>query len=147
LTKGSRRVRVSARARTRVPLEKIEAIANGRVVASRDAAGAGEIALDEEITLDRSSWIALRAYGPWHRLVLNDLQTFAHTGPLYVYLDDQPIAAREDLHFYIDWIEKLIERVKTGARFASEARRQEVVDLFTKGLEEYRRREKAGVAD
>ena len=147
LTENAARVQVSARVRTQVPVEKIEVVANGQVVASRDASGRNEIALDEEIVLERSSWIALRAYGPWQRLVLNDLQTFAHTSPVYAYLDDQPIVSREDLRFYIDWIEKLIVRVKTRARFSTEARRQEVVDLFTKALEEYRRRESAIPAD
>lgn len=147
LTKSNSRVRVSARVRTQVPVEKIEVVANGQVVASRDASGRNETTLDEEINLERSSWIALRAYGPWQRLVLNDLQTFAHSSPVYVYLDDQPIASRDDLRFYIDWIEKLIARVKTRARFSTEARRQEVVDLFTKALEEYRRRERAIAAN
>lgn len=147
LTKSNSRVRVSARVRTQVPVEKVEVVANGQVVASRDASGRNEISLDEEINLERSSWIAIRAYGPWQRLVLNDLQTFAHSSPVYVYLDDQPIASREDLLFYIDWIEKLITRVKTRARFSTEARRQEVVDLFTKALEEYRRRERAIAAN
>ncbi|MEX2302163.1 MAG: CehA/McbA family metallohydrolase [Bryobacterales bacterium] len=163
LAKDAARVRVSARVRTQIPIERIEVVANGEVVASRDAtrnraaggdvvireavgsdaAGVTEIVLDEEIQLERSSWIALRAYGPWHRLVLNDLQTFAHTSPVYVVVDGQPIAARKDLRFYIDWVEKLIARVKDRGRFASEARRQEVVELFTKALDEYRRRESA----
>jgi hypothetical protein len=161
--KAAAKVRLQARVRTQTPIERIEVVANGKIVASqeatqtraaggdvvirdaasRDASGIAEIALDEEIPLEESSWIALRAYGPWSRLVINDLQTFAHTSPVYVYLDEQPIASREDLRFYIDWIEKLIERVKTRGRFATEARRQEVVALFTKALEEYRRRESA----
>jgi hypothetical protein len=143
LASNGARVRVSARVRTQVPVEKVEVVANGQVVASRDGSGRNEISLDEELKLERSSWIALRAYGPWDRRVLNDLQTFAHTSPVYVYLGDQPIAGREDLRFYIDWIEKLIARVKTRARFSTEARRQEVVELFSKALEEYRKREKS----
>jgi hypothetical protein len=163
LAKDAAQVRVSARVRTQVPIERIEVIVNGEVVASReamqarraggdvvirdaaarDASGVAEITLDEQIELKGSSWIALRAYGPWHRLVINDLQTFAHTSPVYVTVDGQPIATSKDLRFYIDWIEKLIERVKTRGRFASQERRQEVVDLFTKALEEYRRRDAA----
>ena len=147
LAKEPARVRVSARVRTQVPVEKVEVVVNGKVVASRDASGRNEISLDEDIPVERSSWIALRAYGPWQRLVLNDLQTFAHTSPVYVYLGDNPIGSSEDLRFYIDWIGKLIDRVKTRSRFSSDARRQEVVDLFTKALEEYRRRDKAVTAN
>ncbi len=147
LTKDAARIRVSARVRTQVPVEKVEVVVNGRVVASRDASGRNEITLDQEIPLERSSWIALRAYGPWQRLVVNDLQTFAHSSPVYVYLDGQPIGSRQDLRFYIAWIGKLIDRVQSRARFATEARRHEVVELFTKALDEYRRREQAATAD
>jgi hypothetical protein len=66
---------------------------------------------------------------------------------VYVVIDGRPIAARKDLRFYIDWIEKLIARVKARGRFANEARRQEVVELFTKALDEYRRRESSIPAD
>ena len=138
LGKESPRVRVSARVVTQVPIEKIEVVANGQVVASRDAWASNEITLDEEIDLQRSSWVALRAYGPWHRLVVNDLQTFAHTSPVYVRLGNQPIATREDARFYMEWTEKLIARVKSQGRFATQARRQEVIDLFTRALDHYR---------
>lgn len=147
LAPDARGVRVSARVRTQVPIEKVEIIANGQVVASRDASGGNEISLDEEITLQRSSWIALRAYGPWHRLVLNDLQTLAHTSPVYVHVGDQPIASRNEVRYYIDWIEKLIAQVKIRGRFVNDARRQEVVDLFGKALEEYRKIEQSAAAD
>lgn len=147
LAPSARGVRVSARVRTQVPIEKIEVIANGQVVASRDASGGNEISLDEDIALRRSSWIALRAYGPWHRLVLNDLQTLAHTSPVYVRLGDQPIASRDEVRYYIDWIEKLIAQVKSRGRFANDARRQEVVELFGRALDQYRKIEQSAVAD
>lgn len=136
---SSATVRVKAAVHTQVPLEKVEVIVNGKVEVSRPVQGKLSIELDERIPLKRSSWIAVRALGPWHRLVLNDAQAFAHTSPVYVYLGNQPIAFRSDLAFYMDWIERLIARVKERGRFETPERRQEVVDLFLRALDVYRK--------
>ncbi len=138
-----RNVRVKATVRSQVPVEKVEVVVNGEVVKSGSPSEGRDFSLDEEIPLTRSSWVAVRAYGRWQRLVLNDLQTFAHTSPVYVYLGDQPVASLKDLRFYIDWIEKLIRRVEERGRFETPAKKREVVDLFQRALRIYRDRERA----
>ena len=113
-------------------------LVNGKPLVSRSAAGQTRISLDEPIALERSSWVGVRALGPWHRLVLNDAGAFAHSSPVYVYFGDQPIAFRGDVRFYIDWIERLIARVKDRGRFTTAERRAEVVALFERALGKYR---------
>jgi hypothetical protein len=137
---GARKLRVRASVRSQVPVDRLELIVNGRVAISRP----GAAAIDEQIELDRSSWIAARATGPWHRLILNDAYAFAHTSPVYVTLDDRPISSPDDARFWADWITRLIERVNTRARFATPERRQEVVTLFEKAREVYRARATPG---
>jgi TolB protein len=122
---GARKLRVRANVRTQVPLDKIEVVVNGRPVVSGDS-----LTIDREITLTESSWVAVRALGPWHRLILNDDAAFAHTSPVYVYLGDRPIRSPEDARFYVDWIDQLIDRVEKRGRFATPEKKQEVVDLF-----------------
>ncbi|MCP5120455.1 MAG: hypothetical protein GY953_57410, partial [bacterium] len=55
-------------------------------------------------------------------------------------MGDQPIRSEEDLRFYVDWIDELIGRVESRGRFATEERKQEVVELFRKAQEVYRQR-------
>jgi hypothetical protein len=136
---AGRKFRLKAVVETQIPLDRVEVIVNGKALVSRPAAGQKRVALDEAIALERSSWVAVRALGPWHRLVLNDGGAFAHTSPVYVYVGDQPIAFREDVRFYIDWVERLIARVKERGRFTTGERRAEVVALFERALEKYRR--------
>lgn len=136
LPAGARRVRVRADVRSQLPLDHVEVVVNGRVAAAVPAVGR---AVDVEIPLDRSAWIALRATGPWHRLILNDAYAWAHTSPVFVYLGDQKIASADDARFWVDWIGKLIERVEQRGRFATPDRKQEVVRLFEKAREIYRR--------
>jgi hypothetical protein len=131
----SRTVRVQASIKTYVPVTAVEILVNG-VVAAKGAS----LTLDEKVTLDRSAWIAVRATGPWHRMVLNDTSVFAHTSPVYVTLDAKPIAVAEDLRFYVDWIDRLIARTLKQGRFATPEKRQEVVDLFRRAQEIYSRR-------
>lgn len=136
----SRKVRVKATVRTQVPLDKVEVIVNGKPVITRSAAGADRVTIDEDISLDRSCWIAVRALGPWHRLILNDTAAFAHTSPVYVYFGEQKVASGDDLRFYMDWIQRLIERVNQRGRFASDERKQEVIELFQRALKIYQDR-------
>ncbi len=135
-----RRLRVKAEVRTLVPLDKVEVVVNGQPVIFRSALRKDALEIDGQITLDRSSWVAVRALGPWHRLILNDTAAFAHTSPVYVRFGDRKAVSAEDVRFYIRWIEQLIERTQTQGRFATPARRQEVVELFQKALEIYRGR-------
>lgn len=132
LPAGPRRVRVKAEVNSQIPLEKVEVVVNGRAVIS----GAAET-IDQEITLAESSWVAVRALGPWHRLILNDTGAFAHTSPVYVYLGEQPIRSREDARFYADWIEQLVERVERRGKFATPEKKQEVIDLFHRARQIY----------
>ncbi len=136
---GSRqKIRVRATVLTQVPVDKVEVVVNGKVVISRDAKGKTEVAIDEDIPLEKSAWIAARAIGPWHRLILNDVQAFAHTSPIYVRVGDERVLSAEDLRFWDNWIEKLIASVNERGRFANHEHRREVVDLFRRGQEVYR---------
>jgi hypothetical protein len=140
---GSRQtVRVEATVLTQVPLDTVDIVMNGKAVISRAAKGKTEIDINEELSLDRSSWIAARASGPWHRLILNDIQTFAHTSPVYIRFGSERILSLEDAKFYDDWIAKLIASVNQRGRFSKAEHRQEVVDLFRRGQEVYKKLER-----
>ncbi len=119
---------------SQVPLDKVEVIVNGKVARALTATG-GSFSLP----VKESSWIALRALGPRHRLVLNDTQTYAHTSPVYVTVKGKPVRVIEDVRFYRNWVEKLIARVEKQGRFATPERRAEVLGLFGKSLEWYKR--------
>jgi hypothetical protein len=74
--------------------------------------------------------------------VLNDPLAFAHTSPVYVYFGDQPITSADDARFYAEWVQRLIDRVEKTGRFAAPERKQEVIQLFQRALDVYRRIEK-----
>jgi hypothetical protein len=138
LSGPGRKVRVRAEVNSRVPVERFEVVVNGSVAISRSVPG-GSLKIDEEVAIERSAWIAARATGPWHRMILNDTHAFAHTSPVYVSVNGENIAFRSDALFYVDWIDKLIALVEKRGRFSAEAKRSEVVELFRKAREIYAR--------
>jgi hypothetical protein len=132
------RVRVKAQVETQLPLDRVEVVVNGKPVITREAAGRTRIDIDEEVALEGTSWIAARATGPWHRLVLNDAQTFAHTSPVYVRAGTRRLVVASDAAFYEEWVGKLIAQVNERGRFSRPEQRKEVMELFQRALEVYR---------
>jgi hypothetical protein len=70
--------------------------------------------------------------------VLNDWGAFVHTSPVYVTVAGRKPASRDDARFWIAWIERLAMMVEKRGRFSTEAKRQEVLDLFQKAIGVYR---------
>lgn len=119
-------------------MKNIELIVNGEVVSTAMPTDEGSnVALTHTLELEKSSWIAARVSGEGHRWVVNDRELFAHTSPVYVYIDRQPIASAEDAEIVVRWINRLIEDVRSSPRFFDEQRRSEVVELFERGRRYY----------
>jgi TolB protein len=98
---GPASVHVEARVMSIVPVDRLEIIVNGQVVAST-----AEDRVSMELDLDRSSWIVARAVGPSHPLV-GDEYAFAHTSPIYAEIGGAPVSVREDKDFFIRYVEGL----------------------------------------
>jgi hypothetical protein len=120
-------LRVQGRARSPYPLDRLELVQNGQVVASVQAGGdRSEIAIDQAIPIARSGWVALRASGPNHP-DQPDCPVFAHTGAIYVEVPGRPIDARADAEAFVAWIDRLAadvwkrDRVPTRSKKAVEA--------------------------
>jgi hypothetical protein len=153
LKSATARLRVKARCWSWLPMQRIEIVANGKVVAQAEKAkGVNDLNLSQEITLSKSAWVAARVWGPRHRLVMNEPSpalagslkkpldvevALAHSSPIYVELADRKIWSQADAHYFEDWIERLIDDVRTRGTFHEESRRQEVIDLFRKAQRVY----------
>lgn len=135
---GDLAVDVRAVVATQTPLDRVDVVVNGRVVHSEAASGKPAIEFQTKVPLIGSAWIALRALGPRHRLILNDTMAFAHTSPVYVSIGGRPVRVADDIRFYREWVEQLIERTEIRGRFATPERKKEVVSLFQKALAWYR---------
>ncbi len=86
---GNDAVRLRAKVRSIFPVDRLEIVANGEVVAQRKLdAPAGEIDLQLDLELTEDSWVTARCFGPgadvarhhdvWRRPVM------AHSSPIYL---------------------------------------------------------------
>jgi hypothetical protein len=135
-------VSVQASIATQVPLDAVDLLVNGRPVYSMPVNGKDSLEFTRRIRIEKSSWIALRALGPRHRLILNDTMAFAHTSPVYITVGGKPVRVADDIRFYREWVERLIARTEKSGRFSTPERKTEVVELFRKALSFYHRAER-----
>jgi hypothetical protein len=109
------------------PLEKLEIVCNGKVVASRAANGAKEISFPFQFSIDESSWIAARVQSVSLR---SGLEIWAHSNPVYVLKDGKPVYVRADREAVREQWKKEAEFYRTaGLVFANEQQRTEFFRL------------------
>ena len=136
---GVLKVKVEAEATSHVPMDSIELVVNGLAVATQKAKkDKKEVLLSKSFEISDSCWMAVRVRGAAHRLLPNDTALYAHTSPVYFTFKDRPIRSRGAAQYFVNQIEKLIERVHKKGQFSQESEKKKVVDLFRKGQNIYR---------
>src|SRR3989449_2751841 len=123
LPAGMHQLKAIVRLRSSVPIDHVEIIGNGRVVAT--------VALDSDrmtandtvsVPVNGSGWFVLRAYSDRAEMPVLDLYPFASTSPIYVRVGDQPVRSLDDAAFFVRWIERMeaLTRASTAWNTPSE---------------------------
>ena len=108
LAAGSHRLEARVRVRSNVPIDHLEIIGNGKVVATIPLRGDRTMAGDSvSIPVTQSGWYVLRAYADRAALPVLDLYPFASTSPIYVNVGADPVRSPADAAFFVRWIERL----------------------------------------
>lgn len=125
-----RSVSCIANATSQFPLEKVEVVFNGQVVATAQiSADKTSASLKEAISISRSGWLSLRAAGPGHPD--HPVGTLdAHTSPVYVTVGGKPTGSKEDAEYFLKWIDRLSLAIKVRDRIPDPKLRQEVEAQF-----------------
>ncbi len=105
---GVHQVRARVSLRSIVPVDHLEIVANGAVVATLPITEGG-MSADTTVTLPvaRSGWFTLRAYHPQPSPAVLDLYPFATTSPVYVTVGGRPVRSAPDARFFVQWIERI----------------------------------------
>ena len=117
---------VKARATSQFPLDKVELIQNGHVVATATlSADKREGVLDQRVKLERSGWLSFRATGPGHPD--HPAGTLdAHTSPIYVEVRGTPAGSRADAEYFLKWIERLSVALRIRDRVPNDELRRHI---------------------
>ncbi len=130
-------VQLSATARSIFTMHRLEIIHNGEIIHTVEATGdKKQIEVELEIPIESSGWIAARVLGPTQHGAM-DSYLFAHTNPVFVIADGEPIRSTEDAEYFVRWIDEVIEELRGMDRWDDPAHKAEVIATFEEGRRLY----------
>lgn len=148
---------IHARAESQLPYDRLEIVVNGETVAEAAPSGPRHRAeIRHTHPLGASCWVAARAmedprgyrsrgvdFTKVHSAAgtrLSDLYgtrrpevAFAHTSPVYVLRDGQPIRSWNDADYYVRYIDNAIRWLEKEAKFARPGDREASIESFRRG--------------
>ena len=123
---------VQATAAFQFPLERVELVYNGVVIASGQlSADRLSGTLNQSVKLDKSGWLSFRAYA--------QDRSEAHTSPIYVDIQGRPAASVADARYFLQWIDRLEAKLKERDRIPSQGLKAHVEGQLNAARETYRR--------
>lgn len=113
LPRGRHELQALGRLRSIVPVDHLEIVRNGEVVATVPLSGDRRNAvIDLTVQVDQSGWYTLRAWNDRATHPILDVYPFATTSPIYVTVGDKPIRSPGDADYFLAWIDRLNEAVQ-----------------------------------
>jgi len=141
LPAGTHRLPMRVTLRSLVPMDHLEIIGNGAVVASIPLRG-DRTSADTTVTLDvtRSGWYLLRAYGDRGTEPVLDIYPFGSTSPVYVTIAGKPVRSQADAAYFIRWLDRLAADAAAHPGWNTSAEKREVQGRIRMAREEFERR-------
>jgi TolB protein len=142
LPAGGGAVRFRTWLRSYVPVDHLQLIGNGEIVADLPLIG-DHSAADTTFTLrvSRSGWYTLRAYADKPHEPVLDIYPFGTTSPIYVTVGGQPVRSREDAEYFTTWLDELQAMALASPAWNSDAEKREVVGRIEQAKVEFGRRQ------
>jgi hypothetical protein len=138
---ASRTVQARVSLRSIVPLQKLEIVSNGAVVATvpLDASGARADAT-VPLEVSTSGWYTLRASSASAAEPVLDIYPFATTSPIYVTVGGRPVRNAADARYFVAWIERLEKAAATHAGWNDDKEKSEVLGRLAAAKAEFQKR-------
>lgn len=154
---------IKAEVWSQLPIDRLEIIANGELLAEKAiVSGQTHAQLEIAYQTDKSVWIAAQAYqfsreatrrglslaqrrdaggGPTlfnqYFGTLRPETVFAHTSPVYLLVDNQPIKSPNDAAYFVHYLDNAIEWLEDAGSFPSEEAKREVLAAFREGKQAF----------
>ena len=133
-------VKFTAWMRSIVPVDDLQVVCNGEVVRELKLDGDRETAnVEDTIPISRSGWCLLRARSDQPEYPILDSYPYATTSPIYVTLAGSNPKASADAAYFIAWIDRIEEAVKSNHDWNTEAEKTAVLKMLADAREVYRK--------
>jgi hypothetical protein len=124
-----------------VPVDRLEIVGNGEVVASLPLTGDRTAATAaRRLKVTRSGWYTLRAYADRSRHPVLDIYPFATTSPIYVTVRSAPVRSKTDADYFLAWLDRLEAAARAHAGWNGEEEKIAVLDSLEKAKGVFRDR-------
>jgi hypothetical protein len=128
---GPRQVTYHAALRSFAPVEHLELIYNGKVVATHKLSGTRTQAdVSGTVALTGSGWLLLRAWNKDAQPLVLDIYPYATTSPVYVTLDGKPTRSPADAAYFVRWLDRTIETSAARTDYNSDAEKTSTLDYL-----------------
>jgi hypothetical protein len=141
LPAGTHRVPVKLSLRSLVPVDHLELIGNGAVVARVPLRG-DRTAADTTLQVDvgRSGWYLLRAYSDRAVEPVLDIYPFASTSPVYITVGGAPVRSPADADYFLRWLDRLQAAASAHQGWNTSQEKREVLGRILEARAEFARR-------
>jgi len=140
-TLGTHTMMVRARMHSIVPVEHLELVQNGKVVATIPmSADHKSASATVSVPVDKSGWITLRAWSEHASPPILDIYPFATTSPVYLTVAGIPPRSPDDARFFIDWVDRLREGAERHTGWNTAEEKASVLDLIARARAEFEKR-------
>jgi len=114
--------------RTNVPVNHLELIWNGQVVAHLDTGADGRSSdVSGTMVVPASGWIVLRAWNDGPSADLMDIYPFATTSPVYVRVNDRPRRSADAATYFLNWLARVRSSTEQNDSFRTADERTAVL--------------------
>jgi hypothetical protein len=123
-----------------VPVDRLEVVGNGRVVATVPITGEGLAAQASlELRVPESGWYLLRARAERSRHPVLDIYPYATTSPIYVTVGGRRARSKADAEYFVAWIRRVEEAAALHDGYNTPAERQGVLATLAAGRAAFER--------
>jgi len=128
-----RKLQFRAAMRSLAPLDHVEVLYNGRVVARHGKKDATTADLDGTIAVTESGWILMRAWNDEPDPLIFDLYPYASTSPIYVSVGGQSATSPKDAEYFLRWIDRIIASTDARQDYNDAQEKKDTMDYLRAG--------------
>jgi hypothetical protein len=129
------RVKYRIAMRSIVPMQHVEVVQNGKVVAT--LAPGLSVDAQGEIELRDSGWLVLRAWNEGADPLVFDIYPYASTSPIYVQVGDAKPRSPEDATYFVRWLDRNLESASARTDYNNDREKQRVLDYLQQARDKF----------
>ena len=130
---AGRKLSYRAAMRSLAPLDHVEVLYDGRVVARHGKKDATSADLSGTISVTESGWILLRAWSDDADPLIFDLYPYASTSPIYVSVAGRPAKSPQDAEYFLRWIDRIIASADARQDYNDAQEKNDTMDYLRAG--------------